>query len=198
MCSDHGPDPPERAETERTRFAWQRTRLARQRTVLASLWPSRPDTTAPQLADESSEDTRTYLAWQRTWLAQERTHLAWVRTTMNVVGLGLAIIKFGPLSGFEAIAAGLLVVVAGVAALAYSTRRYHQHTQLKANRRGPAIAGATLVATVLTAGLLLVHGHSHHHPHEHPHTAHLPGERPNTAHHRLHDPTAPTPPRSTA
>lgn len=100
----------------------------------------------------------------RDHLANERTYLAWLRTAVNVMVLGLAIAKFGSKDEAVSIAAGGIVVVVGAVGLAYGTSRYRQvRTQIEADRfmtdsRGNAaiIASTVLIAAIVAALILLV------------------------------------------
>src|SRR5579875_2836951 len=64
----------------------------------------------------------------RDHLANERTYLAWVRTAAAVMALGLAIAGFGRSTTATSLAAGAILVVTGVAGVAYGTVRYRQVT----------------------------------------------------------------------
>lgn len=50
----------------------------------------------------------------RDHLANERTFLAWLRTAVNVMALGLAIAKLVHVGGGHAAAAGTILVVVGL------------------------------------------------------------------------------------
>ncbi len=97
-------------------------------------------------------------------MANERTYLAWLRTAVNVMVLGLAIAKFGSKDQTASIAAGGIVVAVGAAFLAYGTHRYRRvHTQIEAGEyltgthgNAAVVASVVLVLATFTALLLLV------------------------------------------
>jgi putative membrane protein len=100
----------------------------------------------------------------RDHMANERTYLAWLRTAVNVMVLGLAIAKFGSKDQAASIAAGGIVVVVGAAFLAYGTRRYRQvNVQIEAgdyltdtHGNAAVVASVVLVLATFAALLLLV------------------------------------------
>jgi putative membrane protein len=100
----------------------------------------------------------------RDHMANERTYLAWLRTAVNVMVLGLAIAKFGSKDQAASIAAGGIVVVVGAAFLAYGTRRYRQvNVQIEAGEyltgthgNAAVVASVVLVLATFAALLLLV------------------------------------------
>jgi putative membrane protein len=76
-----------------------------------------------------------HFAWLRTRLAIERTIIAWVRTSVALIGFGFTIVQFFErLGGFEGVGAarwplapryvGLALIGAGVLALLISTWQY--------------------------------------------------------------------------
>jgi putative membrane protein len=76
-----------------------------------------------------------HFAWLRTRLAIERTIIAWVRTSVALIGFGFTIVQFFErFSGFEDVGAarvplapryiGLALIAAGVLALLISTWQY--------------------------------------------------------------------------
>jgi len=102
----------------------------------------------------------------RDHLANERTQLAWLRSGANVMVVGLAVARFGgdgditPVS----LAAGGVLVLAGVFLVAFGTYRYrwvarelNEGVLLTATlTRGPTWAAAALLSAMLVAGLLLM------------------------------------------
>ncbi len=62
----------------------------------------------------------------RDHLANERTYLAWVRTALGIIGLGVLVEKLIELQGVAAEIAGLSMVAMGAAALVYATFRYER------------------------------------------------------------------------
>jgi putative membrane protein len=106
----------------------------------------------------------------RDHMANERTWLAWVRTAVNVMIVGLAVARFGAGGDPTAatLAAGALLVAAGGVGLVYGTRRYRDtNRELEAGRyvtgagtRGPIVAAAVLLATIVVALVLVLLGGS--------------------------------------
>jgi uncharacterized membrane protein YidH (DUF202 family) len=96
----------------------------------------------------------------RDHLANERTQLAWLRTSANVIVVGLAVARFadgGEVTAASLVAGGLLIL-AGAVGVVYGTSRYRRATD--AIRRGDADAissgtGPTVAAFVLL-GVVLV------------------------------------------
>jgi putative membrane protein len=99
----------------------------------------------------------------RDHLANERTYLAWLRTSANVMALGLAAAKFLEGSRTRSLAAGALLMAVGATGLAYSAVRYRnaaadiRYERLRAAGRtgGPLAAGAVLTVALAAALLLL-------------------------------------------
>jgi putative membrane protein len=104
----------------------------------------------------------------RDHMANERTWLAWVRTAANVMIVGLAVARFG--SGGDpnaySLTAGALLVAVGGTGLLYGTSRYcDTNRELEAGRyvtgagtRGPVLASAVLLATIVVALVLVLLG----------------------------------------
>ncbi|MEV5875377.1 DUF202 domain-containing protein [Streptomyces sp. NPDC052101] len=87
----------------------------------------------------------------RDHLANERTYLAWLRTGISVSSLGIAIAKFAPHRGHRAVAAGLILLFAGLLVSGYGTWRYRAvGRQLDAGVFTPAGFTATVTAAVVT------------------------------------------------
>ena len=87
----------------------------------------------------------------RDQLANERTYLAWLRTGISVAALGVAVAKFAPHRGAHAVAAGLILLFAGLLVSVDGTRRDRAvERQLDAGFFAPAGSGAILTATVVT------------------------------------------------
>jgi len=98
----------------------------------------------------------------RDHLANERTFLAWVRTALAVVGLGVLLGKLVETEGLLAEIIGLAMVGFGAAMLLYSVARFSKVTALldqgkfASSRRGPiALAGLGLVVAIGSVILLL-------------------------------------------
>ena len=102
----------------------------------------------------------------RDHLANERTQLAWLRSGANVMVVGLAVARFGGDGDITptSLAAGAVLVLAGVFLVAFGTYRYRwvarelqQGVMLTATlTRGPTWAAAALLSAMLVAGLLLM------------------------------------------
>ena len=102
----------------------------------------------------------------RDHMANERTYLAWLRTAVNVMIVGLAVAKFG--SGGQAgglsLGAGALLVAVGAAGLGYGTVRYRAvNRELEDGRfvtgsrgAGPQRAAVVLVVALTVATVLVV------------------------------------------
>jgi putative membrane protein len=99
-------------------------------------------------------------------MANERTYLAWLRTAVNVMIVGLAVARFGSggRPGAFALSAGALLVATGAAGLGYGTLRYRavnhelEDGQFVTGSRsgGPQVAAVLLVVALVVATLLLV------------------------------------------
>ena len=97
----------------------------------------------------------------RDLLANERTFLAWIRTSANVMILGLAIAKFTSESGARPIAAGAILVATGAAGVFAGTRRQRQvEAAIEAGAPIPkgaeATAAVVLVVSIVAALVLLL------------------------------------------
>ena len=111
----------------------------------------------------------------REHLANERTYLAWIRTSITVVGLGFVIARFGvwlrylssstghtapsPHSGYSVPMGALIVIIGALLALLGAWR--YRSVRRAIDRQGRAAAGPALViVTVLvvlfTVGLLFI------------------------------------------
>jgi uncharacterized membrane protein YidH (DUF202 family) len=96
----------------------------------------------------------------RDHLANERTQLAWLRTSANVIVVGLAVARFadgGEVTAASLVAGGLLILI-GAVGVGYGTMRYRRVTA--AIRRGDsegisAANGPTIAALVLLAAVLV-------------------------------------------
>lgn len=102
----------------------------------------------------------------RDHMANERTHLAWLRTSANVMVVGLATARFanhGSITIASVVAGGLLVVIGAVGVL-YGTARYRKvNRQLEAGEfvtggvpHGPTWAGVVLVIGLIASLVILL------------------------------------------
>jgi putative membrane protein len=103
----------------------------------------------------------------RTHLANERTFLAWLRTGLSLVAVGLATANFLPhdlLPGFPYVTSfSLLLVLAGTGAVLFGAMRYWRASaQIDTASYEPAVLPIVIVALivgvfgVLTLGLVLL------------------------------------------
>ncbi|HEX5597030.1 MAG TPA: DUF202 domain-containing protein [Micromonosporaceae bacterium] len=100
---------------------------------------------------------------ERDLQGNERTYLAWLRTALAVMTLGVAIPEFRPPSGFTYAAGGVLIA-AGITGLLYGTVRYRRVARgLRLGRlpvdptaRGPEAAAAVLTVAIIIALALIV------------------------------------------
>ena len=102
----------------------------------------------------------------RDHLANERTQLAWLRTSANVVVVGLAVARFadgGAVTAASLVAGGGLILT-GAVGVGYGTLRYRRAAA--AIRRGdvegissslgPSVAAVVLLVAVLVATVVLL------------------------------------------
>ena len=98
----------------------------------------------------------------RDHLASERTFLAWVRTALAVVGLGILLGKLVDTDGLLAEIMGLAMVGFGAGMLVYSVIRFERVTTLIAAGRfsparwGPVVLAALGIAVAAGAAVLLL------------------------------------------
>jgi putative membrane protein len=85
----------------------------------------------------------------RDQLANERTYLAWTRTSLSLIGAGLALLKWdGTVLGYLLVATGILLLVT-------STRRYFRVMHLlQEGRFEPNVSGIVFVMTVTVAAIV--------------------------------------------
>jgi uncharacterized membrane protein YidH (DUF202 family) len=102
----------------------------------------------------------------RDHLANERTQLAWLRTSANVIVVGLAVARFadaGDVTGSSLVAGGLLILT-GAAGAAYGTVRYRRTAEAIRTGRidtvtssiGPTVATVVLLVAVLVSAVVLL------------------------------------------
>ena len=98
----------------------------------------------------------------RDHLANERTFLAWVRTGLAVIGLGVLLGKLVETDGLPAEIIGLIMVGFGAAMLVYSAVRFERVTeqltmhQFTAARWGPMFVTGLCVAVAAGAVVFLL------------------------------------------
>jgi inner membrane protein YidH len=102
----------------------------------------------------------------RDHLANERTQLAWLRTSANVIVVGLAVARFadgGEVTAASLVAGGLLILV-GAVGVGYGTARYRraaaalQRGDIEGfgGSLGPTVAAVVLLVTVLISTVVLL------------------------------------------
>ena len=91
----------------------------------------------------------------RDHLANERTFLAWTRTGLGLTALGVALVQLIDSEGTMATVGGILMVLAGIFAMAYGTFRYQEVRRGLMEGRYPVAKWEVLVmaAIVILAGL---------------------------------------------
>lgn len=98
----------------------------------------------------------------RDQLANERTFLAWVRTGLGFVGIGVVLDKLIDRHGELALLMGLVFVAAGIAMLIYGLWRYRRVATLLTQgrfapaERGPLALVVFLIILALAAALFMV------------------------------------------
>ena len=114
-------------------------------------------TSAVEVAEERFQVKVTadsHFAWFRTRLALERTVMAWIRTSVALIGFGFTIVQFFErLNSMEGVAAasrpfaaryvGLVLIGAGVFALVVTVWQYHAVVQYLWHGDFAKIAGIT-------------------------------------------------------
>ena len=92
----------------------------------------------------------------RDHLANERTFLAWIRTALGIVGLGVVVGKFVEAGGLLAELVGLALVAVGTAMVAYATVRFEKITALLDEGRFQAAAWEPILTALI--GLVAAFG----------------------------------------
>ena len=93
-------------------------------------------------------------ALARDHLANERTYLAWLRTAINVMILGLAVAKLIHGEGARADVAGGILIVVGFVVLVFGTTRTRRITrELREGKYEADYNGPILVAGLVTLGV---------------------------------------------
>jgi len=107
----------------------------------------------PDVPDQEKSPSRA-----RDHLANERTYLAWLRTALAVMALGLAIAGFANSASTSSIASGSILVLVGAAGVVYGTRRYQRvNRELEAGfyQTGSRGNAAVVTSAVLVSALVL-------------------------------------------
>ena len=98
----------------------------------------------------------------RDHLANERTFLAWVRTALGFIGLGVFVAKLVETASLLAEVAGAVLVAYGALVLIYALVRYQrgatllQSGQFHIARRGPLVLGLVALLVTLAAFTLVL------------------------------------------
>ncbi len=99
----------------------------------------------------------------RDHLANERTFLAWVRTALGIVGLGVLLEKFvGTGEQVIATVAGLAIIIMGGVSLIYAIVRYERVRKLlddgvfEAAATGPLVIAAVSIIVAVAAVVFVV------------------------------------------
>ncbi|HEX5089958.1 MAG TPA: DUF202 domain-containing protein [Nocardioides sp.] len=102
----------------------------------------------------------------RDHLANERTQLAWLRTSANVIVVGLAVARFadgGEVTAASLVAGGVLILT-GAVGVVYGTLRYRRVSEAirsgdiggVSSSLGPSVAAIVLLAAVLVSAVVLL------------------------------------------
>jgi putative membrane protein len=117
---------------------------------------------SPATPDEPHSNPPGDSSQMRDQLANERTYLAWLRTSIAMMALGLAAAKFGSPSLVFALSACGVLVATAIAVFGYATVRYRAVcAEIARGRstirvRGPITAAVGVVLTVIVALVLLI------------------------------------------
>lgn len=97
----------------------------------------------------------------RDHLANERTYLAWFRTALGLVGLGVLLEKLEIAEG-RGLVAGLFLIGFGGLTMLYGVSRYLHVTRelsqgkFPVDKRGPILLSAGAIGLVFAAGIYLL------------------------------------------
>jgi putative membrane protein len=87
----------------------------------------------------------------RDHLANERTYLAWMRTSLAIIGVSIGLLKWDAFSN----EAGIFVSVLGVVVLVVSTHRYYKVLRLlEQGQFAPNILGILIMVILIIVGVL--------------------------------------------
>lgn len=96
----------------------------------------------------------------RDHLANERTFLAWIRTALGIVGLGVVVGKLVETEGLLAEVVGIVLIAVGTAMVLYAAVRYEKVAVLLDEGRFQAAAWGpiltALVGLIAAAGAVIV------------------------------------------
>ncbi|HVI01840.1 MAG TPA: DUF202 domain-containing protein [Enhygromyxa sp.] len=98
----------------------------------------------------------------RDHLANERTFLAWVRTALGFIGLGVVIAKLVESTALLVELTGFMLVTYGAIVLIYAIVRYErvarllQRGEFRVAKRGPWLLGVVALLVALGAVVVLV------------------------------------------
>lgn len=98
----------------------------------------------------------------RDQLANERTFLAWIRTALGVIGLGVITARFLEVGGRAAEILGLGLIFLGAVMLAYAVARFRRVTRMIASGHyqsahwGPLLVAVACATLCVGAAILVV------------------------------------------
>lgn len=100
----------------------------------------------------------------RDLLANERTYLAWVRTAVSLMVVGLAVARLLDPGHLGPLVAGIMLVTVGAVGVVYGTRRFQQAAALiqrgdiagRDSSRSMTVVSTVLVLSVAAALVLLL------------------------------------------
>lgn len=117
-----------------------------------------PGTSVPDASNQQDNPSRA-----RDHLANERTYLAWLRTALAAMALGLGIAGFANSTSTSSVASGSILVAVGVAGVYYGTMRYrHVNREIESgtyatgSRATAALVASTVLTIAVVAALLVL------------------------------------------
>ena len=112
---------------------------------------------------EEPETATSQASRARDHMANERTYLAWLRTAITVMALGVAVASFAADVSWRSAAAGWLLVCVGAAGIGFGTLRYRRvareleaGTYRTGTRGRAAVVASTVLVVTLGVAMLLV------------------------------------------